>query len=193
MFKKVMDLLLKCVGIIIAISILQACYSGSVSQTENKPRSMDSSVDAPAAHGQKTATKPGASVSIRNTQPIVLNSVGLHDIELVLNSPGYPGTISVSVTSSKGVSILSTTAPVLFPLTENGEYRLPISASIEQEGRHYIRLNVAVTSNDITEKRVVSAIVQVGSVHPKLQKAAPAIDSDEVISLPAQERVSPQH
>lgn len=193
MFKKMTGLSLMCIGLVTAISLLQACYSSSVSQADDKSRSIDSKINSHVSHAQKATTKPGASVSIRNTQPIVLNSVGLHDIELVLHSPSYPGSISVSATASKGMGIVSTAAPVLFPLTEKGEYRLPMSVNIEQEGRHYIRLNVGVTSNDITEKRVISAIVQVGSVHPKLQKTAPVADSDEVISLPAQEQVSPQH
>ena len=64
--------------------------------------------------------------------------------------------------------------------------------SVEHEGRHYLRMNVSISSGGLSEKRVVSAILQVGEVRAKSQKATPAASSDAVISLPAQERVSPR-
>lgn len=163
------------------LALLQACYSGSSTQTPEN-----------ASQPKTVTVKPGASVSIRNTQPIKLETVGEQNIVVVLHSSSFPGEMSVSVAASKGVSILSTPNPLVYPLTESGEYRVPLRLNVEHEGRHYVRMNVSISSGGLSEKRVVSAILQVGEVRAKSQKAVPAASSDAVISLPAQERVSPR-
>lgn len=165
----------------LAFSLLQACYSGNASQTTNEKK-----------QPVQVTPKPGATVNIRNSQPILLDAVGEQNVVIILHSPSYPGAMSVSVAASDGVSIVSELAPLVYQLTETGEYRVPLKLNVEREGRHYVRLNVSVTSNGLSEKRVVSAILQVGAARTKLQKAVPAGTSDAVISLPAQERVSPR-
>lgn len=180
MVKKLFALSLIWIGGSVVILLLQGCYSASTVQTTEKTSPV------------KITAKPGASVSIRNAQPIVLSSVGGQNIVVVLQSPAVSGEMSVNVTSGDGSRVLSPLAPMVFPLADEGVYRVPVTLNIEHEGRHYVRLHVRVTNNGQTETRVVSAILQVGEVRARQQKAVPAATSDGIISLPAQERVSPQ-
>ena len=192
MLEKTISLLLKCILSGAVILLIQACHSGSASVFSDVPRSPVDEAQEVKLHAQKTTTKPGASVKIISANPIVLNSTGTHDVELVLQSMRSEGEMRVDLTTSDGMSIIATTAFV-FPLVEKGSYRLPINLQITHTGRHYIHLSVNVSSHGISEKRALSAIVQVGKSDPVLQKAAPATATDAVISLPAQERTSPRH
>jgi hypothetical protein len=179
-------------SLMLALLFLIGCHSGSDSPSSiSQPDISQPGISQSIASKSHITGKPGANVSIKNEQPIVLNSLGQQSIELLLHSADYPGVMSVSLSASSGVTLMDTTKPVVFSLEEKGEYRLPISLNIEQKGRHYVRLHIAVTTNGITEKRVIAAIIQVGETHTKLQKVAPAAASEDVISLPAQERVSP--
>lgn len=187
MCKKIISLLLVWMCIVGGVLLLQACYSGATSSASDVVNT-----HAQTSRLHKGTAKPGASVIVANVQPILLNTVGVHHMVLVLRSQDYPGEMQVTLASGDGVTFLSSTQPALFPLTESGEYHLPVSVNIEQEGRQYLRLNVRVSSGDITEQRAVSVILQVGEVRPKLQKTGSANASDTVISLPAQEHVSPQ-
>lgn len=199
MLKKTNRLLLICIAMTLLSSLLQACYSGNYSGNSVLGNNESQQVQPPAAanvqvpSAQKTTMKPGASVSLTNTQPIVLPTIGMHQIELVLQSARHEGELSISVVSSDGVSVDSTTNTFHFSLVEQGAYRLPITLYVAREGRHYVRLNVSMTSDGTNEKRVISAIVQAGKPAPAAQKTAPANATDGVITLPAQERVSPQH
>jgi hypothetical protein len=201
MLKKIMGMVCFGAGFVCVMLLLQACYFDTVSQPNHKAQSTVSpqTVDVNSSELQKytqlpnapkKTTKPGASVTILNQQPIILHSVGLHDLEIVLHSPGSHGELSVAATSSKGIRITSMVNPMVFPMTEGGEYRLPISINIQHEGRHYIHLNVSVTVNNIIQKRAISVILQAGKTQFTLQKAMPTDNSDTVIELPAQEKVS---
>lgn len=176
MFKKIPTILfLFALGL-----VTQACYSGNPSKgAESKA----TRVHSPG--------KPGASVNIRNPQPIKFDSPGMQDFELVLQVPGTPDEISMHLSSSDGVDLLSPIGLITFPVAAEGEYRLPLSLNTKREGRHYVHLHVDLLTNGNAERRVVSAIIQVGRTGAKLQKAAPESHSDGVITLPAQERVSP--
>jgi|SRR5690606_24721364 len=179
-------------SLVLVLLFLIGCHSGSDSPSGiSQPDISQPGISQSIPSKFHITGKPGANVSIKNEQPIVLHSLGQQSIELLLHSADYPGVMSVSLSASSGVTLMDTTQPVVFSLEEKGEYRLPISLNIEQEGRHYVRLHIAVTTNGITEKRVIAAIIQVGETHTKLQKVAPAAASEDVISLPAQERVSP--
>lgn len=183
MIKKMMRIFLVAItGMSTFLSV--ACYSdGSLRAAEKK-------------HAATVTPKPGASVSIGNAQPILLNSVGVQNVELILRSPSFPGEMTLHISASKGISVLSETE-VKYALTENGHYAVPVSLFIEQEGRHYVRLSVQIRGSDASgdnagEQRVLSAIVQVGAARAPSQKLAPAA-SDGVISSPAQERVTPRN
>lgn len=204
MLKKIMGRVFFGISFVSAMLLLQACYSGNVSQPNDKTQNIASSQTAGVSssdfqkytqlpNSQKKTTKPGASVTILNEQPIILKSVGLYDLEIVLHSPGSHGELSVNATSSKGMSITSMVDPMSFPMTDRGEYRLPISINVQHEGRHYIHLNVSVTVNEITQKRAISVILQTGTTQSKLKKSSPPENSDAVIELPAQESVSSSH
>lgn len=201
MLKKTNRLLLICTAVTLLASLLPACYSGHYSGSGELGSSEAHEAQSPVVANaqervlpaQKVTMKPGASVSLANTQPIVLPTTGMQQIELVLQSARHEGEMSISVASSDGMSVDSTTNTFHFSLVEQGEYRLPITLYVAQEGRHYVRLNISVTSQGTSEKRAISAIVQVGKLAPAAQKTAPAGTTDGVITLPAQERISPQH
>lgn len=169
---------------------LYACYTGN-HQTVAAPQKSDSPTTVKHHSYQKKTMKPGASVKILNLQPMVLNTAGLHDIELVLHSASYPGEMNIDLTASDGMSILSA-AVIAIPLVKKGEYKIPVSLNIPREGRYYLRMNVTVTGKEINEKRVLSAIIQVGETVDKQQKTVPASTTDKVVSLPAQEHVTSQ-
>ncbi|HEX7762296.1 MAG TPA: hypothetical protein VF433_01605 [Cellvibrio sp.] len=201
MLKKTNRLLVTCTALTLLASLLPACYSGNNSGSSALGNSEAPQVQPPAATNvqahvssvQKITMKPGASVSLANTQPIVLPTIGMHQIELVLQSARHEGEMTISVASSDGMSVDSATNTFHFPLVEQGAYRLPITLYVAREGRHYVRLNVSTTSGGTNEKRVISAIVQAGKPAPAAQKTAPTSTTDGVITLPAQERISPQH
>lgn len=207
---KIMSIVFFKISFVGVILSLQACYSGNVSsqndkaqsassfQTLSSPQMVAAPINDSQKHSQfpvahKKTTKPGASVIVLNNQPIMLNSAGVHDLEILLYFPAPHGEVSVQAASSQGVQILSTVDPAFFPVPERGEYRLPISVNIQHEGRHYIHLNVSVMTKDVTQKRAVSVILQVGKMQSRLQKSISSGNSGAVIELPAQESISPSH
>ncbi len=163
------------------IMLTQACYSGN--------RSPDSDSNRSPVH---TLGKPGASVSISNTQPIGLAALGMQDLTLILDAPAAFEELSVRVAPSDGLSILSPIDLVTFLPASTGKYNLPLSLNIKHEGRHYVRLYVELVSANRRSQRVVSAIIQVGSPVTKQQKTVLERNADGVISLPAQEQVIPK-
>jgi hypothetical protein len=164
------------------ILLMQSCYSGNRSQDSDSNRSQ--------IH---TPGKPGASVSISNSQPIVLGSLGAQDLVLTLEGPAAFDELSVRVASSDGLSLLSPIDSVTFLPTSTGKYNLPLSLNVKREGRHYVRLYVELVTANSRAQRVVSAIIQVGSTITKQQKTIPKRNTDGVISLPAQEQVMPKN
>ena len=171
-------------AVVICVALIslatQACHSGSPSSEGNNK-------------SQRTHTpgKPGASVSIRNTQPIVLDA-GIQELTLVLLAPGEPERLTVQLGSTDGLGILSPTNAITLTPSGTSEYHLPLSLNVKRGGRHYVQLHIELGAGDERERRVISAIIQAGQPTARAQKAAPPNDRDGVKSLPAQEQVSPR-
>lgn len=171
--------------------------SGYGCSAKVNPAESDSAISAsggaPATQllKQKTVAKPGASVSIKNPQPLVVSGVGVHQLTIVVASPSYPGAINIRLSGSDGLQLLSSPQDFRFELNEQGEYQLPVTVNAQSEGRHYVRLHVAIAQGEQLETRAVSLIVQVGEPAVRAKKLQAPV-SDAVITLPAQETVSPR-
>jgi len=139
--------------------------------------------------------KPGAAVGLRDKQPLTAEAPGTYEYQLQLISPKHKGKMTVDVSTSDGITIISPERHFEFALQERGEYSVPLTINASAEGRFYIQLHVSIAVEGQSASRVIAAILQVGEPAVKVQKAAAkttAKDSDAVISLPAQETISPR-
>lgn len=140
-------------------------------------------------------SKPGAAVSLNNMQPLTASTPGIYDYQLELISPATEGEMTVDLAPGNGIAIISSVRHFEFPLRDQGEYRVPVTVNASAEGRFYIQLHVSITTGGLSSSRVIAAILQVGEPAVKVQKAAEkgaTKEADTVISLPAQETISPR-
>jgi hypothetical protein len=148
------------------------------------------------AHQQHTFVKPGAAVSLKNTEPLYASVPGIYEYQLQLLSANHDGKMTVDVSTSDGLAIVSSAHHFEFELQEGSEYRVPLTINASSEGRFYIQLHVSITANGQPSSRVIAAILQVGALAVKAQKAATVKSASQeagtVISLPAQETISPR-
>lgn len=146
-------------------------------------------------HQQHALVKPGAAVSLKNSELLYAAVPGVYEYQLQLLSPNHEGEMTVDVSTSDGLALVSSVRHFAFELQEGGEYRVPLTINASAEGRFYIQLHVSITVNGQSSSRVIAAILQVGETTVKAQKAATkssAQEAEAVISLPAQETISPR-
>jgi hypothetical protein len=147
------------------------------------------------AHQPHPMVKPGAAVSLKSTEPLYAPAPGVYEYQLQLVSPNHTGSMTINVTTDDGVTIVSPEHRFEFVLQEGGEYKLPLTLNAGAEGRFYIQLQVSTVVAGQTSMRAITAILQVGAPMGKMQKTmtnGSAGKSDSVISLPAQETISPR-
>src|SRR6187431_400676 len=148
-----------------------------------------------SAHQQHPLIKPGAAVSLKNIAPLYAPAPGVYEYKLELISPNDTGKMTIDVAVSDGVTIVSPENHFEFVLHEGGEYHLPLALNASAEGRFYIQLHVSTVVDGHTSARSVAAILQVGEPAVKAQKTMLESSTDKsepVISLPAQETISPR-
>lgn len=146
-------------------------------------------------HQQQSRVKPGAAVSLKNSEPLYAAVPGVHEYQLQLLSPKHEGKMRVDVSTSEGLALVSSMHHFEFELQKGGEYSLPLTINASAEGRFYIQLHIAIAADEEASSRVIAAILQVGEPTVKAQKAATKSsvqDAESVISLPAQETISPR-
>lgn len=187
---------LKLAAAILLLLCLNACESKPESQLVSVQQILleaNSSVES--AHAKKHLVKPGAAVSLKNTQPLTVSVAGVYEFQLQLISPLHTGKMTVNVAPGAGFEIVSSQRQFDFELQEGGSYQVPLIINASAEGRYYIQLHVSITTDGQPSSRVVAAILQVGEPAVKAQKAAAKStqeDDEAVISLPAQETISPR-
>lgn len=137
--------------------------------------------------------KPGASITLKNSQPFFMEAPGVSDLELVLSAPPVGGVMHVDVTVSPGLELVSSVSHFEFLLTQEAEYKLPIQVNAPATGRYYVNLQTSITQNEQHDSRVITAIVQVGPPAAKSQKVTndKSVETDGIISLPAKETIQP--
>lgn len=146
-------------------------------------------------HHQYSLAKPGAAVSLKNSEPLYAAVPGVYEYQLQLSSPHREGKMTVNASTSDGLAIVSSVHDFEFGLHEGGEYSVPLTIEASTEGRFYIQLHISITVDGQTSSRVIAAILQVGEPTMKMQKATTKSSGQEaeaVISLPAQETISPR-
>jgi hypothetical protein len=112
-----------------------------------------------------------------------------------LVSPNSSGKMIVNVSVNDDISIVSPEHQFEFELNGSSEYTVPLKLYASSNGRFYIQFNVTIVANEKTSKRAMTAIFQVGKPLVKAQKMMPtntSNDAESVISLPAQETISPR-
>lgn len=173
--------------------VIDAVEAAHQLNTENQHQTSKNSLDQKHTHLKQVHPKPGAAVSLKNSQPLYAANPGVYDYQLQLISPSKTGTITVVTSASDGVMIVSPEREVAFQLQEFGEYVLPLTVNASTEGRFYIQLQVTISEGEHSSKRAIAAILQVGEPVIKAQKAEGRSSAvDGVISLPAQETISPR-
>ena len=189
------------VAIVIIASILIYGY-GKQPSSESMPSTTAISSSDEASSSSKKETKkshpiakPGAAVNLKSTEPLHAAAPGAYEYQVQLVSPNSSGKMIVKVSANDGVDIVSAERQFEFELQENGEYTVPLKLYASSNGRFYIQFNVAIVADEKTTKRVITTIFQVGEPLVKTQKTAAksaSSDVESVISLPAQETISPR-
>ena len=171
-------------------SVVKSAAEVSSGDKNNEQMKAEKSV-----HQLHSRVKPGAAVSLKNIEPLYAPAPGVHEYQLQLVSPNHIGAMTVDVSTSDGVTIVSPERRFEFTLQEGGEYLLPLTVDADSEGRFYIQLYVTIEINGQISARAIAAVLQVGEPAMKAQKTTSgdsAGKSDSVISLPAQETISPR-
>jgi len=148
-----------------------------------------------ALHQTHSLVKPGAAVKLKNTEPLFFAAPGVYEHSLVLVSTSQTGKMTIDLSSSEGVDIVSPVRHFEFELRADSEYQVPLTLSTNADGRFYVQLHINIEADGVAETRVIAAIVQVGNPVVKVQKATTTSSikkADGVISLPAQESISPR-
>lgn len=146
-------------------------------------------------HQTHSLVKPGAAVKLKNTEPLFFAAPGVYEHSLVLVSTSQTGKMAIDLSSSEGVDIVSPARHFEFELQADSEYQVPLTLSATADGRFYVQLHISIEADGVTETRVIAAIVQVGNPVVKVQKVTTTSSTkkaDAVISLPAQETISPR-
>lgn len=108
-----------------------------------------------------TYQKPGAAVSLVNSQ-VNLDAAGVqYEIDFTINSRYSSGDMSVSVKSSDGLYIVGGDSVVKETLI-NGDISFPYTVTATESGRYYLYAVVSVESNGVKRSRALTLIVQVG-------------------------------
>lgn len=193
---------------IVAAVVIVGC-TDNASDVLDKPVSIEKNVEQSSTSEQKKPTledkhqsyhehkqsKPGAAVSLRNSELLYVAGPGVYEFQLELVSTNHDGKMVVEASATDGLTILSSTHDFEFELSERGGYTVPLVINAAKEGRFYIQLKVSIASGQATSSRVIAAIVQVGESAVKAKKAGvPNAGQNEetVISLPAQETILPR-
>ncbi len=132
--------------------------------------------------------KPGADVSLRKNIVHCLEPGVDADVTLELAASYSEGEMTVALAGSNGLHIVDGEIHYTFPLSQTGNYSMPLRLVAAEAGRYYVHMQVTVNHQGRQTMRALSAIVQVGPETPsdKRQKAGSA---DSVIPLPAQETI----
>jgi hypothetical protein len=181
-------------------------FSGSTEQSEVSDGAAEQGVmslmnDSHPSAGIKqekrelhVVSKPGAGVKLKSVAPIYIATPGVSEQTLVLLSSNTSGDMAIDVSADEGISIISPERHFQFTLQANGEYSVPLTLNVTQEGRFYVQLHITINNNGQLSTRAIAAIVQVGAPAVKSQKAAvhTVNETEAVISLPAQETIAPR-
>lgn len=170
----------------LSVIVLIAC--------KQEPISKEIQSSAAQTKHQHSPGKPGAAVSLKNSQPLFLTKTGIYEYGIDLLSRFSAGLMTVTVSSNSTVELISTQSQFEFSPDASGEYHIPLTIHVREPGRHYIQLHISLNEIDRVSTRALTAIVQVGESSSKLQKTtqASSASTESVISLPAQETISPQ-
>lgn len=207
--KTSIPIFLKLLSAMLFLWCLNACeskpdsQSASAKQIISESTSEVASANTQHAHAKsdkghqqyQPLVKPGAAVSLNSTKPLAASVPGVYEYQLQLISPIHAGKMTVNVAVGEGFEIVSSPRQFEFALQEGGEYQVPLTINAVTVGRFYIQLHVSITANDQSSSRVIAAILQVGEPAVKAEKAATKSTREEeapVISLPAQETISPR-
>jgi len=180
-------------SIAMVVVALYGCAPQQPSAGENvENKAMDNKVSVADA---KPHPKPGASVSLANKEPFVIEQNVPAEVTLVLLALESRGVMDIQVSVSDEL-VLNSPSHQQLALSSSGRYELPVTITADHAGRYYINLHISMSVNGRQSSRVLSAIVQVGDkvTDTDLQKALPAganAGLDEVVSMPAQETIIP--
>lgn len=143
----------------------------------------------------KSTGKPGAAVSLKQSNAFYFAEPGLLDLGLQLVTPLSSGNMQVDVVSGRGVGLHSAQSHYEFTLESDTVYSVPLRVQVNNEGRFYINLHINVMRNGKLENKVLTVIVHVGSAQaemPKNQSLQKVTNSEPGITdLPAQEFIGP--
>lgn len=143
----------------------------------------------------RTGFKPGASVILKDTKPLYAATPGIYEYSIVLLSSYVSGEMIVDISTSDDISFLSSNRHFEFSMQPQAEYKVPLTLDVNKEGRFYIQLHVSITADGQHATRAIAVILQVGEPELKAQKMtskSAAGESDSIITLPAQETISPR-
>lgn len=187
---------------ILALSSILICGCGkqlsnesASSVTSNSSSEEPISTDKAEIKKSHSIAKPGAAVKLKSTEPLYAAAPGVYEYQVQLVSPNRSGKMTVNVSANDGVTIVSPEHQFEFKLQDNGEYTVPLKLYASSNGRFYIQFNIAIDADEKSSVRVISAIFQVGEPILKAQKVmtkSAGEDEEAVISLPAQETISPR-
>jgi len=142
-----------------------------------------------AADIAQPSAKPGASVSLADSEPLSLQA-GVADVfNVELKTPVTQGRMHVNITAKAPLNLMSELDEFDFDLSPDASYLLPITLMADEDGRYYLSLQIELTEGDQVSSRSLDVVVQVGSpVKTQINgMEKPEPGEDALVEMPAQE------
>lgn len=177
--------------LIVMASVLSVFLLGACQQ---KPAQVDAITSGKPVAATKNL-KPGAQVSIASENVIVIAANQLTTSEVMLAAELDDATMTVSVAAGEGLHLSGTLETYDFISNPDGKYPLKVVLFGADPGRYYVNLYATINKNSELSSRSMTLIVQVGDSLPTSelsQKTLNKISNENIISLPAQERITNQ-
>lgn len=151
-------------------------------------------------HAEKVITheknaKPGAAIKLISPLSISAEPNQTTNIDILLETIEATGELTIEFNLTQGLELVSSPNRQTTNLPSSSPIKIPVSFVSSANGRYYLNIHATINNNDSVAVRNFAVIVEVGpqsnpsaSMSLQLKKSS----GENVISLPAQESISPK-
>jgi len=139
--------------------------------------------------------KPGAAIKLISPSSISAEPNQTTNIDILLEATESTGVLTIEFNQTQGLELVSSPNRQTINLPSSSPIKIPVSFVSSANGRYYLNIHATINNNDLVAVRNFAVIVEVGpqsnpsaSTSLQLKKSS----GENVISLPAQESISPK-
>ena len=135
--------------------------------------------------------KPGASIKLVSAAIVFINPNEQTPVDLEFEVGDTGAQIEIDFEPTDGLSLVNRDPSQSINMSAFPTVKRSVSLLAPANGRYYLNMHVRMNNGDKQTARILALIVQVGTdADPKMKLKKPS--EENVISLPAQEKISTQ-